>query len=167
VWPWLCRTAFSFRGGAEGRIRQRMIEDNILDAIVGLPANLFPTTSIPVAILIFDRSREKGGPNEKRRDVLFIDASRDYQPGKTGIFCEKTISRRLSPPIRHVRMRINMHMSPPSTEIKENSGTRTPGGLRPMSLQFASSRLIGLIALWISRLAAITMPPVMYPSIAR
>lgn len=71
-----------FRGGAEGRIRQRMIEDNILDAVVGLPANLFPTTSIPVAILVFDRSREKGGENEDRRDVLFIDASREFQSGK-------------------------------------------------------------------------------------
>lgn len=72
-----------FRGGAEGRIRQKLIEDNILDAVIGLPANLFPTTSIPVAILIFDRSREKGGTNEKKRDVLFIDSSRDYQSAKT------------------------------------------------------------------------------------
>lgn len=72
-----------FRGGAEGRIRQKLIEDNLLDAVIGLPANLFPTTSIPVATLIFDRSREKGGINEKRRDVLFIDASRDYQSAKT------------------------------------------------------------------------------------
>ena len=71
-----------FRGGAEGRIRQRMIEDNILDAVVGLPANLFPTTSIPVAILVFDRSRENGGENEGKRDVLFIDASRDFLSGK-------------------------------------------------------------------------------------
>lgn len=72
-----------FRGGAEGRIRQKLIEDNLLDAVIGLPANLFPTTSIPVAILVFDRSREKGGVNENRRDVLFIDASRDYQSAKT------------------------------------------------------------------------------------
>lgn len=71
-----------FRGAAEGRIRQKLIEDNLLDAVIGLPGNLFPTTSIPVAILIFDRSREKGGANEKRKDVLFIDASGDYQPGK-------------------------------------------------------------------------------------
>lgn len=71
-----------FRGGAEGRIRQKMIEDNILDAVVGLPANLFPTTSIPVAILVFDRSREKGGENQNRRDVLFIDASREFQSNK-------------------------------------------------------------------------------------
>jgi len=71
-----------FRGGAEGRIRRRLIEDNLLDAVIGLPANLFPTTGIPVAILIFDRSREKGGANEQRRDVLFIDASREYESGK-------------------------------------------------------------------------------------
>ncbi|MBA4391079.1 MAG: type I restriction-modification system subunit M [Syntrophus sp. (in: bacteria)] len=72
-----------FRGGAEGRIRQKLIEENMLDAVVGLPANLFPTTSIPVAILVFDRSREKGGLNESRKDVLFIDASREYQSAKT------------------------------------------------------------------------------------
>ncbi|VAX07677.1 Type I restriction-modification system, DNA-methyltransferase subunit M [hydrothermal vent metagenome] len=71
-----------FRGAAEGRIRQKMIEDNLLDAVIGLPGNLFPTTSIPVAILIFDRSREKGGTKFRRKQVLFVDASRDYQPGK-------------------------------------------------------------------------------------
>jgi type I restriction enzyme M protein len=73
-----------FRGAAEGRIRQKLIEDNLLDAVIGLPGNLFPTTSIPVAVLIFDRSREKGGANEQRKDVLFIDASSKdcYQPGK-------------------------------------------------------------------------------------
>jgi len=72
-----------FRGGAEGRIRWRLIEENLLDAVVGLPANLFTTTGIPVAILIFDRSREDGGANADRRDVLFIDASRGFTPGKT------------------------------------------------------------------------------------
>ena len=71
-----------FRGAAEGRIRTKMIEENLLDAVIGLPGNLFPTTSIPVAILIFDRSREKGGANQNRRDVIFVDASRDYLPGK-------------------------------------------------------------------------------------
>jgi type I restriction enzyme M protein len=72
-----------FRGGAEGTIRKALIEENLLDAVVGLPANLFTTTGIPVAILIFDRSREQGGVNEARKDVLFIDASRDFTPGKT------------------------------------------------------------------------------------
>jgi type I restriction enzyme M protein len=72
-----------FRAGAEGRIRKHLIEENLLDAVVGLPANLFTTTGIPVAILIFDRSREEGGANADRREVLFIDASREFTPGKT------------------------------------------------------------------------------------
>ncbi len=72
-----------FRGGAEGTIRKALIEENLLDTVVGLPANLFTTTGIPVAILIFDRSREQGGVNEARKDVLFIDASKDFTPGKT------------------------------------------------------------------------------------
>lgn len=71
-----------FREGSEGRIRRKLIEDNLLDAVIGLPANLFQTTSIPVAILVFDRSREKGGINENRRDVMFIDASGEYQANK-------------------------------------------------------------------------------------
>ena len=71
-----------FRSAAEGRIRRKLIEENLLDTVIGLPGNLFPTTSIPVAILIFDRSREQGGKNHKRKDVLFIDASREYQAGK-------------------------------------------------------------------------------------
>jgi type I restriction enzyme M protein len=50
---------------------------------VGLPANLFTTTGIPVAIMVFDRSREQGGANEARKDVLFIDASKEFTPGKT------------------------------------------------------------------------------------
>jgi type I restriction enzyme M protein len=72
-----------FRGGSEGRIRQRLIEENFLDAVIALPANMFPTTSIPVAILLFDRSREKGGDREHVHDVLLIDASREFVPGKT------------------------------------------------------------------------------------
>lgn len=72
-----------FRGGSEGTIRQKLIEENLLDAVIGLPANLFTTTGIPVAILVFDRSREEGGSNESRKDVLFIDASKEFTPGKT------------------------------------------------------------------------------------
>lgn len=71
-----------FRGGAEGRIRQSMIEENLIDAVVGLPAQLFPSTGIPVCIVIFDRAREEGGAREDIDDVMFIDASREYEPGK-------------------------------------------------------------------------------------
>jgi type I restriction enzyme M protein len=72
-----------FRAGAEGEIRRKLIEENLLDAVVGLPANLFTSTGIPVAILVFDRSREEGGANEARRDVLFVDASKEFTLGKT------------------------------------------------------------------------------------
>lgn len=71
-----------FRGGAEGRIRQALIEENLLDGVIGLPAQLFPSTGIPVCMVIFDRAREKGGAREKADDVIFIDASRDFLPGK-------------------------------------------------------------------------------------
>lgn len=71
-----------FRGSSEGKIREALIKENILDAVIGLPAGLFQTTGIPVAILVFDRSREPGGANENRKDVLFIDASREFVSGK-------------------------------------------------------------------------------------
>lgn len=71
-----------FRGGAEGKIRQKLIEENLLDAVIGLPEKLFPTTGIPVAILVFDRSREPGGKNQNRKDILFIDASQEYEAEK-------------------------------------------------------------------------------------
>ena len=71
-----------FRGAAEGRIRRKMIEENLLDAVIGLPGNLFPTTNIPVAILVFDRSREKGGAREECKNVFFVDASREFVSSK-------------------------------------------------------------------------------------
>lgn len=63
-----------FRGGKEGKIRRKLIEENLLDAVIGLPANLFFGTGIPAAILIFRRARGDSG-------VLFIDASRDFEQG--------------------------------------------------------------------------------------
>jgi len=65
-----------FRGGKEGKIRQALIEENLLDTVIGLPANLFFGTGIPAAILIFRRDRGKN------TDVLFIDASRNFEKGK-------------------------------------------------------------------------------------
>ena len=65
-----------FRGSSEGKIRQKTIEENLLEAVIGLPANLFFGTGIPAAILIFNRAK---GEN---KNVLFIDGSQGYQPGK-------------------------------------------------------------------------------------
>ncbi len=109
-----------FRGGPEGRIRQKLIEENLLDAVVGLPANLFPTTSIPVAILVFDRSREKGGVNEERRDVIFIDASRAYQSAKTrNLLLEEHIENIIN--VYKGRQDVDKYAHvAPFSEIKEN-----------------------------------------------
>jgi type I restriction enzyme M protein len=83
-----------FRGGAEGKIREAMLKENIIDAVIGLPAGLFQTTGIPVAILIIDRSREVGGANEKRKDVLFIEASKEFKAGKAqNILTEENIEK--------------------------------------------------------------------------
>ena len=57
-----------FRGASEGKIRKQLVELNLLDAVIGLPANLFYGTGIPACILVFKKNRSK-------RDVLFIDAS--------------------------------------------------------------------------------------------
>lgn len=64
-----------FRASSEGKIRQQLIEENLLDAVIGLPANLFFGTGIPAAILVFKR-------NKTDTSVIFIDASREYQDNK-------------------------------------------------------------------------------------
>ena len=67
-----------FRGGAEQHIRTYLIENkNFLDAVIGLPANIFYGTSIPTCIMVFKKCREN--PN----DILFIDASNDFEKVKT------------------------------------------------------------------------------------
>ncbi len=61
-----------FRGGEEGNIRKRLVEDDLLDTVIGLGPNLFYGTGIPAAILIL---RAKGSkPAERRGKVLFINA---------------------------------------------------------------------------------------------
>ncbi len=71
-----------FRGSSEGKIRQALIEENILDAVIGLPSNLFFGTGIPAAILIFNKARQNKKDTERSRSVLFIDASKEYEEGK-------------------------------------------------------------------------------------
>ena len=63
-----------FRGSAEGKIRRQFIEENLLDAVVGLPGNLFYGTGIPAAIMVFKRQKDDD-------TVVFIDASREFEAG--------------------------------------------------------------------------------------
>lgn len=64
-----------FRGSTERTIRENLIRENLLEAVIGLPSNLFFGTGIPAAILLFNKGK-------KHKDVLFIDASKDFEPGK-------------------------------------------------------------------------------------
>jgi type I restriction enzyme M protein len=68
-----------FRGSSEGKIRKKLIEENLLDTVIGLPEKLFYGTGIPAAILVFKK-------NKKDTNVLFIDASRQYLDGKNQNF---------------------------------------------------------------------------------
>ena len=67
-----------FRGASEGQIRQRVIEENLLDAVIGLPENLFFGTTIPACLMVFKKNRTS-------EDVVFIDASGEgrYEKDKT------------------------------------------------------------------------------------
>lgn len=64
-----------FRGASEGKIREKILEYNYLDAVIGLPANLFKGTGIPTVLLIFKKNR-------RNNDIFFIDASKEYEKGK-------------------------------------------------------------------------------------
>ncbi|MFS9193895.1 type I restriction-modification system subunit M [Streptococcus sp. OMI633] len=77
-----------FRGSAEGEIRKRLLEKNQIDAVIGLPSNLFTNTGIPVCIIILKKNRELNEP------VLFIDASRNFiKVGKQNALQEKDIAK--------------------------------------------------------------------------
>ncbi|WP_153047092.1 N-6 DNA methylase, partial [Streptococcus suis] len=64
-----------FRGNAEQKIRQHLLEEGAIDTVIGLPANIFYNTSIPTTVIILKKNRTS-------KDVLFIDASKEFDKGK-------------------------------------------------------------------------------------
>ncbi|MBU1129793.1 type I restriction-modification system subunit M [Patescibacteria group bacterium] len=67
-----------FRGGAEGRIREKIIKNNLVEAIIGLPSKLFYGAGIPVGLWILNKNK----PEEKKNKILIIDAEKNYAEGK-------------------------------------------------------------------------------------
>jgi len=65
----------SFRGGAEAKIRTKLLKDHHIDTVIGLPPNLFYSTGIPVCILVLKKCK-------KFDDVLFINAAEYFEKGK-------------------------------------------------------------------------------------
>lgn len=77
-----------FRGGSEGDIRQRLLEKNQIDTIIGLPSGMFTNTGIPVIVMVLKKNRPVGEP------VLVIDASRGFvKVGKQNVLQEKDIAK--------------------------------------------------------------------------
>jgi type I restriction enzyme M protein len=68
-----------FRGGTEGKIREAMLKDDLFEAVIGLPQNLFYGTGIPAAIIVLNHHKAE----ERKGKVLFIDASKEFDRSKT------------------------------------------------------------------------------------
>lgn len=76
-----------FRGNKEKKIREAMLKDNVIDAVIGLPSNLFLMTQIPVFILILKK-------NKKDDKIFFVDASKEFEKGgKQNILTEQNIEK--------------------------------------------------------------------------
>ena len=102
-----------FRGAAEGKIRQKLLENGSIDAVIGLPANLFYSTSIPTVIIVLKKDKQD-------RDVLFIDASKDFEKVKTqNKLREEDINRILDTYAKRTDVEKYAHKAS-YDEIKEN-----------------------------------------------
>ncbi len=104
-----------FRGAAEGHIRKYLIEErNYLDAVIGLPANIFYGTSIPTCILVLKKCRET--PD----DILFIDASQHFEKAKNqNVLREKDIDKIITT-YRERKAEDKYSHAAPLSEVKEN-----------------------------------------------
>ena len=67
-----------FRGGSEGRIREQLLKNDLIEAVISMPSKLFYGVGIPVAILIFNKNK----PENKKNKILFVEAEKDYLEGK-------------------------------------------------------------------------------------
>jgi type I restriction enzyme M protein len=104
-----------FRGGSERHIRKYLIEDrNYLDAVIGLPANIFYGTSIPTSILVFKKCRET--PD----DILFIDASQHFEKVKNQNFLRSQDIDKIVSTFRDRKIEAKYSYVAPLSEIIEN-----------------------------------------------
>ena len=104
-----------FRGSSEGHIRKYLIEDrNYLDAVIGLPANIFYGTSIPTCILVFKKCREDA------KNVLFIDASKHFEKVKSQNYLTEDNINKIIDTFKNRKVADKYSYLAPLEEIKEN-----------------------------------------------
>ncbi len=102
-----------FRGGEEGKIRKNLIEQNNIDTIIGLPANIFFGTGIPTIVMVLRQKREN-------TDVLIIDASRGFvKEGKNNKLRASDI-RRIADTVRYRRNTPRYSRTVSLGEIRQN-----------------------------------------------
>ena len=103
-----------FRGGAEGAIRKRLIDKNYIDAVIGLPSNLFTNTGIPVCVIVLKKNRSLG------EQILMIDASQYFVKVKTqNILQDKDIARIIETYTSRIETESYSHLAS-LEEIKRN-----------------------------------------------
>ena len=104
-----------FRGAAEGVIRKYLIEQrNVLDAVIGLPANIFFGTSIPTVILVFKKNRTNAD------NILFIDASNEFEKGKNQNLLRDCDVEKIIETFKNRETIDKYSYVAPMSEIKEN-----------------------------------------------
>ncbi len=104
-----------FRGAAEGHIRRYLIEDrNYLDAVIGLPANIFYGTSIPTCILVFKKCRESN------QDILFIDASNHFEKAKNQNYLRECDVEKIVATYNERKTEDKYSYTAPLSEVAEN-----------------------------------------------
>lgn len=81
-----------FRGSAEGEIRKGILKEDLVEAVVGLPPNLFYGTGIPAAVLVLNRAKR----TERRKKVLFIEASREFKEGSAQNYLREEDVRKIA-----------------------------------------------------------------------
>lgn len=102
-----------FRGNAEGKIRKILLDNGAIDAVIGLPANIFFNTSIPTTIVVLRKNRST-------KDVLFIDASKEFEKGRNqNILKSEHIDKMLDTYIKREDVDKYAHVAS-FDEIKEN-----------------------------------------------
>ena len=110
-----------FRGASEGDIRQRLIEKNYIDTIIGLPNNLFTNTGIPVIVMILKKNREIGAP------VLIIDASHSFvKIGKQNALQEKDIAKIVDTYVERAEIKGYSHLATREEILKNDYNMNIP-----------------------------------------
>lgn len=103
-----------FRGDTESIIRKKLVDKNYIDAIIGMPSNMFTNTGIPVVVIILKKNRKLGAP------VLIIDASNDFiKIGKNNVLRERDIAKIVDTYVNKIEIKNYSHLAD-SKEIKSN-----------------------------------------------